>query len=426
MPSLNSSDDRPDHSGCGDAAGDTGASSARARSAYWRSLDDLQGSEDFRAWMHREFPSNADLLEGDDRRQFIKVMGASFALAGLGAAACRRIPEQHIVPYASRPQERIPGKPVHYASSLERGGVGQGVLVRSYDARPVKLEGNPDHSTTMGVCDSMTQSEVLRVYDPHRSRNVLRDGKPSTANEFETWMAEKAGTLGRNPFGTGSMAILAEASGSPSMARMRQELAAKYPQASWHEYEAIDGDGARIGTRTAFGSAHRVHPRLDRADVVVCLDADPLMTHPASNRLAGDWATKRRLESADPKKQELSRVYSVEGVLSVTGMNADDRMIVRPGDVAAVAAMLAKGLDVNVGSVDELAGSVKLDEIDARILEAMIRDLGDHRGSSVVLAGEGQPPVVHALAAAINESLGNVGRTVDYTADIAPDRIASI
>ena len=139
MPSLNPSDDRPEAGGCGDDR----PAPTPARRAYWRSLDDLRDTDDFRAWMHREFPSNADLLEGDDRRQFIKVMGASFALAGLGAAACRRIPEQKIVPYAARPQERIPGKPVEYASSLERGGVGLGVLVKSYDARPVKLEGTP-------------------------------------------------------------------------------------------------------------------------------------------------------------------------------------------------------------------------------------------------------------------------------------------
>ncbi|MEE2972753.1 MAG: Fe-S-cluster-containing hydrogenase, partial [Planctomycetota bacterium] len=385
-----------------------------------------QDTEDFRAWMHREFPSNADLLEGDDRRQFIKVMGASFALAGLGAAACRRIPEQKIVPNAARPQERIPVKPVEYASSLERGGVGLGVLVKSYDARPVKLEGNPDHPTTMGSCDPMTQSEVLRVYDPHRSRTVLKDGRPSSAAAFETWMSDHAGKLGRNAFGTGSIAVLSEASGSPSLIRMRQEFAKKFPQMQWHEWEPIDGDAGRAGTKLAFGAPHTAQPMLDRAEVVVCLDADPLNGGPTSTRLARDWATRRRLEASDPSGQTLSRVYAVEGVFSVTGMNADDRLPVRPSDVVAVAAAIAQGVEAGIDGVDQLASSLALEGVDAEILAAMIEDLRSNRGSSVVLAGEGQPPAVHALAAAINVALGNVGKTIAYTADPAPMRTASI
>ncbi len=422
MPSLNPSDDRSGGRGCGE---DRQAPASATRRAYWRSLDDLRDSEDFRAWMHREFPTDADLLEGDDRRQFIKVMGASFALAGLGLAACRRIPETHIVPYSARPAERIPGKPVHYASSVERGGVGQGVIVKSFDARPVKLEGNPDHPTSRGACDSITQSEVLRAYDPHRSRTVLDAGKASNAAAFEAWADERFGIALRQSKGAG-LAVLSEASGSPSVVRMRQAFEAAFPKATWHEYEAIDGDAARMGTELAFGAPHRAVPMLDKADVVVCLDADPLLTHPASNRLAKDWATKRRLDAADAAHQELSRVYAIEGSLSVTGMNADDRVIVRPGDVAAVAAKIAESTGVSAGGLAELGGTVTLGELDQRILDALVADLKSHRGSSVVLAGEGQPAAVHALAAAINVALGNVGRTVAYVAEAAPSRMASI
>ena len=420
MPSLNPSDDRS--GGCGE---DRPAPASTARRAYWRSLDDLRDTEDFRAWMHREFPTDADLLEGDDRRQFIKVMGASFALAGLGLAACRRIPETHIVPYSARPAERIPGKPVHYASSVERGGIGQGVIVKSYDARPIKIEGNADHPTTLGACDAITQSEVLRVYDPGRSRTVLKDGAASDAAAFDAWADQRFGIDLRRAKGAG-LAVLTEASGSPSVARMRQAFAEAFPKATWHEYEAIDGDGGRSGTELAFGAPHRAIPMLDKADVVVCLDADPLLTHPAANRLAKDWATRRRLNATDPSQQEISRVYAVEGVLSVTGMNADDRMVVRPGDVAAVAARIASAIGASANGLDALAGTVTLGELDQRILDAMIADLKAHRGSSVVIAGEGQPAAVHALAAAINVALGNVGSTVAYVADSSPSRLASI
>ena len=427
MPSLNQSDDRPKADGCASSIREGGeAPVVPARREYWRSLNDLQGSEDFRAWMHREFPSNADLLEGDDRRQFMKLMGASFALAGLGAAACRRIPEQKIVPYATRPQERIPGAFINYASSLERGGVGHGILVRSYDARPVKIEGNPDHPTTIGGCDAITQSEILALYDPHRSRQVLKDGNPSSAAEFESWFAKHAVDLGRAAVGPGSMAILSEASGSPSMARMREELAARFPEATWHEWEPIDGDGEREGTRMAFGAPHRGQQMLEKAEVVVCLDADPLHGHGNATRLSRDWAIRRRLDAQNASEQKLSRVYSVEGILSVTGIMADDRIPIRPGDVVAIAAALASRLGVKIDGVSDLAETRSLEGVDAEMFEAMVKDLDTFRGAGVIMAGEGQPPVVHALAAAMNVALGNVGKTVVYTADPGESRLASI
>ncbi len=421
MSSLNQGEERPGKTGCER----DDAPVVPARRAYWRSLDDLQDTEDFRAWMHREFPSDADLLEGEDRRQFMKVMGASFALAGLGAAACRRIPESVIVPYSARPAGRVPGNPVHFASACERGGVAKGLLIKTIDGRPIKLEGNPDHPTSVGACDAITQSGILEAYDPHRSRSVHRDGEASDASAFTTWADQRFGVDLRKAGGAG-LAILAESSGSPSMVRMRAEFMSAFPKATWHEWEPITGDAERAGTELAFGSPYRVHPMLDAADVVVCLDADPLATHPDASRLARDWASKRRLDADDPKDQQLSRVYAVEGVLSITGMNADDRMAVRNGDVAAVAASIARGLGVSMNGLEALAGTVALEGRNAEILEAMIRDLKAHPGKCVVMAGEGQPPAVHAMAAAINDALGNAGKTVAYTADAAPSRTASI
>ncbi|MCP4069845.1 MAG: TAT-variant-translocated molybdopterin oxidoreductase, partial [Phycisphaeraceae bacterium] len=421
MSSLNQGEERPEATGC--ERDDVPA--APARRAYWRSLDDLQDTEDFRAWMHREFPSDADLLAGEDRRQFMKVMGASFALAGLGVAACRRIPESHIVPYSARPAGRVPGNPVYFASACERGGVAKGVLIKSIDGRPIKLEGNPDHATSVGACDSITQSGILEAYDPHRSRSVHRDGEPSDASAFTTWSDQRFGIELRKSGGAG-LAILAEATGSPSMDRMRADFVAAFPKATWHEWEPITGDAERAGTELAFGASYRAHPMLDEADVVVCLDADLLSTHPNANRLARDWASTRRLDAADPADQQLSRVYAVEGVLSITGMNADDRMAVRNGDVAAVAASIALGLGVSMNGLEDLAGTATFEGRNAEILAAMIRDLKANPGKSVVTAGGGQPPAVHAMAAAINDALGNTGKTVTYTADSAPSRTASI
>ena len=410
--------------GCGS---DDRPASLPARRQYWRSLDDLQDTEEFRSWMHREFPSNADLLEGEDRRQFMKLMGASFALAGLGAAACRRIPEQYIVPYSARPAERIPGKPMHYATSVELGGIGLGVIVRSYDARPIKIEGNPDHPTSVGGCEAIPQSEILRVYDQNRSRTVLRDGVLSSAQAFETWIGD--GTTGK--LASGRVAVLAEVSGSPSVARMRQAFLEAHPTATWHEWKPAGSDGEHLGTEIAFGSPHRAQPMLENAEIIVCLDADPLHTHPAATRLSQDWATRRRLDAENPAEQTLSRMYSVEGVLSLTGMNADDRLVVRPGDVGALTAKLAKALGVDVPGIDELAAtiddpSLAFGELDTEVFAAMVKDLQENRGKSVLLAGETQPPAVHALVAAMNVALENVGKTVAYTADPKPDGQSSL
>ena len=368
--------------------------------------------------MHREFPSNADMLEGDDRRHFIKIMGASFALAGMGLAACRRIPETNIVPYANRPADRVPGKPVVYASALDVAGVGSGVLVKTVDGRPIKLEGNPDHPASLGACTASTQAAVLEVYDPHRARFVMHGGHESDAAAFgevinDTFLTAHAST------GGAGLAVLTEASSSPSLAAMRASFENRFPKATWTEWEPITGDNAREGTRAAFGAPRTVRSSLVHAKIIVCLDADPLGRDDASTRLSREWADNRRIDAADPSKQQLSRLYAVEGALSITGMMADDRLAMRPSDVGSIAAAIANHLGLE-------GGHATVGDDDKAIVEAMLADLDANHGSSIVMAGEGQPVAVHALVAAINEKLGNVGSTVTYATDVTPNRMQAL
>ena len=114
---------------------------------YWRSLADLEGSEEVRQFIENEFPEQAEELKSPlDRRRFMQLMGASLAFAGVaGAAGCRRWEEERIVPLSRRPNDYVPGVPNHYATAMELGGVATGLLVTSYEGRPVKVEGNPDH-----------------------------------------------------------------------------------------------------------------------------------------------------------------------------------------------------------------------------------------------------------------------------------------
>ena len=366
--------------------------------------------------MHREFPSNADLLEGNDRREFIKIMGASFALAGMGLAACRRIPETHIVPYSSRPANRTPGRPVEYASAVEIGGVGNGVLVRSFDGRPINLSGNPNHPVTMGGCEAVVQANVLQVYDPERSRFVMQGKSKKDAETFRSFATKRFQEDHRKNGGAG-IAVLADVTASPSQQRMQGEFMKAFPKARWFEWLATSNDNELEGTRMAFGAPQRVHPELKNADIIVCLDADPLMNHPAAAQLSRGWADGRRIDNPDPAKQTMNRMYSVEGVLTVTGMSADNRIAMNSMDISRVAAAIAAGVGMSGGKLASAAEELDLTEHQTKVVEAIISDLNSHKGRSVVLAGDRQPAEVHALVAAINQHLGNAGKTVLYMAE---------
>jgi MoCo/4Fe-4S cofactor protein with predicted Tat translocation signal len=399
----------PREGGCGCAS--TPAASESPSKIFWRSLDDKNGTDEFQRWRHNEFQEGAATATDDERRTFMKLMGASAALAGLAATGCRRLPEQHILPYAQRPDNRVPGTPVKYATAYELGGIGYGVLATSVDGRPIKLDGNPNHPTLRGSSDSITQARVLELYDTHRSRTLNDGGKASSMDAFRTWLATMP---------SDGLAVLAEPSSSPTLADMRGRLAKKFPSMKWFEWAPINDDAERAGTEIAFGKPMRAIWDLSKATgVVLSLDADFLLSHHGAVKNAREFAATRRIENPDPKQQTMSCLYVVESALTVTGMNADERVPVRSADVAAFAAMVAKQLGQNVpaavaSAVASLAGTLTLSETDTTILGKLVEGLQGARGRSLVIAGENQPAAVHALAAVLNEALGNVGSTVQY------------
>jgi MoCo/4Fe-4S cofactor protein with predicted Tat translocation signal len=424
MPPVNPTADAAPGCGGGPSPDADAPVAVRQGLAYWRSLEDRANSPEFRAFMEREFPEGADRLEGDDRRHFLRVMGASFALAGIGLTGCRRRPESTIVPYAARPADRTPGVPVHYATALEIGGVAGGFLVRSFDGRPIKIEGNPDHPYTLGGCESIAQASVLELYDPDRSRLMMRGGMPAGGDafaEFEAFVANRFGEALAASGGRG-LAVLSEAFSGPAMEAERRRFMRKFPQARWFEWEAFNDDQERAGLETAFGRPVRADLRLADAAVVVSLDADFLRPHPANLKWAREWAATRRVRGADPHEQTLSRLYAFEGVLSLTGAAADVRVPVRTDAVPAVAALLAESLGIEIAdaplreAIAARAAEAKamLGEKDLEIVAAAASDLAAARGRGVIVAGPRQPAAVHALAALLNERLGNAGETVVY------------
>jgi len=392
---------------------------------YWRSLEDLAGDPALRAFAEREFPEEADALSAPSRREFLKLMGASVALAGM--TACRRWPVEKIVPFAHRPEGYVPGEPVQFATAMDLAGSAIGLLVTSYDGRPIKIEGNPLHPSSLGGTDPLAQAAILELYDPDRSTTPLRF---SHGQEIAVSWEEARRFVGtlfrehRERKGRG-LAILSEASSSPTLLEIKRRLLEELPGARWYEWEPLSRDAAREGTALAFGKPYRSWLRLDRAERIVCLDADPLMTEPGAVRYARDFARGRR--GADGT---MNRLYAIEPALSITGANADHRLAVPHRMVAAVAGRIAaelflrRGVALPPGTEDLRPALERFASHPFRppLLEPIVEDLLAFRGRSVVLAGPGQPAEVHALVHLVNFALGNAGKTIAYAADPDPER----
>jgi MoCo/4Fe-4S cofactor protein with predicted Tat translocation signal len=375
---------------------------------YWRSLEELAETEEFHELLHREFPQHASVWPDPvSRRRFLQLMGASLAFAGL--SACTRQPSEKIVPYVRAPEEIIPGKPLFFATAVLLGGMATGVLVESHMGRPTKIEGNPQHPASLGATDAFAQAAVLTLYDPDRSQVVTNLGQISTWDTFLSVLPASL-ALQRVMKGVG-LRILTETVTSPTLAYQLQTLLNEFPAAKWHQYDPVGRDHGRAGARLAFGEYVETQYHFEKAEVILSLDADFLFSFPGSVRYTRDFASKRRVRAG---QTTMSRLYVVESTPSVTGSMADHRFPLRSTEIESFAWAVAQRVGAVAGGGQASGSSLP----DDHRVAAIARDLQQHRGSSVVVAGEGQPPVVHALAHAMNHALGNVGTTVVYTAPV--------
>jgi molybdopterin-containing oxidoreductase family iron-sulfur binding subunit len=386
---------------------------------YWRSLDELAQTPEFKEAVRREFPNDEwDRLPPATRRQFLKVMGASIAFAGL--TSCRW-PKEEIVPFASRPEGRTPGVAEQYATAMEIGGSAIGLLVTSVDGRPIKNEGNPNHPDSLGALPATAQADILQLYDPDRSQRLLyrQSGQDFVKNwdEFVSWTNDHLSKSGAG------LAVLAEPTSSPSMARLRRSFAETLPDSLWFEYQPISRDAEREGTAIAFGRPLRVHPDPSRAKVIACFDADPFFDHPAAIPLARQFAETRR-----PSAAGISRLWVAEPAFTITGGQADHRRAVPRSGIPKLLAMVARELvaglhlELPERAVNLEAAYGSADAGGDEFVTGLAADLMAHRGAGVILVGPGQAPEVHALAAVLNEGLGAVGATLYYTEDPTPER----
>jgi molybdopterin-containing oxidoreductase family iron-sulfur binding subunit len=422
----------------------------------WRSAEDLADTSDFRDWMEKEFPAGASELsraEGEDaetaggetRRTFLKIMGASLALAGAATVpGCRR-PDHKILAYSKEvPEEIIPGKPLFYATSMPRpDGGAEGLLVETHEGRPTKIEGNPLHPTNRGKCSTWALASIMALYDPDRLnspifKNPARGKLLATWDDFRAWASDHFA-----PYQNGGqgLAFVVGKVASPTRRALAAKLKAKYPKAIWVDYSPADSRGSIDGTRAAFDAPMREVLNISKANtkVIVSLDRDFLYHEPAELENSRNFAKSREVITTS---DDMTRLYMVESAFSITGGQADHRLAMAPSRISAFAVELAKFLLPKLGDAKgaALSNAVAAVAVPAgddmgpsakRYLEECAKDLLDapNRGKTLLLAGPTQPPAVHALVAAINHALGNIGNSISYvplTDDEAADSRGNI
>ncbi|WP_448102135.1 4Fe-4S dicluster domain-containing protein [Luteibacter jiangsuensis] len=348
---------------------------------FWRALDELVTDPAGRGLLAAAWPALAELEPALDRRGFLRLLGASLAFAGL--AACSGPPPEHIVPQVGRNGRTVP-RSARYATALATGADVAGVVVTLQDGRPVKIDGNPRHPATLGGSDACMQAAVLDLWDPARSDAPRRDGTPSSWAAFEGEAAALRQEFGERGEG---LRILSGEVLSPTLARQRDALLARYPAARWHVHEPVRGRPSDVS------------PDLSKARTIVALDADPLGRFPGHLRHARDFTAMRGDTNAMP------RLYAIEPSPSLTGRNADHAWPVAAGALPAIAAGLASALGVHADAPD-------LDTLTRERIATIAEDLRANAGASLVLAGPYQPSAVHDLVRAMNAMLGNEGKTV--------------
>lgn len=382
---------------------------ARNGRRYWRSLEEVAASPAAREWLEGEFPPGGEEAPaGLDRRDFLKLMAASLALAGLNG--CTKPIMKEIVPYVEQPEGLVLGKPLYYATAMPLNGFGAGMLVKSREGRPIKADGNPRHPSSLGGSSVWMQACLLDLYNPDRAQMVTQAGVPSSWGLF-LGALNQALTAPRQKHGDG-LRILTGTVTSPTLGAQLEELTRRFPEARWHQYEPINQDNPLAGSRGAFGRYLTTHCDFEKAKTVFALDSDFLYTPPERLRHTRQFTNGRRVAARGP---EMNRLYALEGTPSLTGAMADHRLALSSTELEAAARYLGRALGLPSEAATLASGATAF-------LDEAARDLRTHAGQSVVTVGQFQPPPLHEWAARMNCVLGNVNSTVHYTipAEVRP------
>ena len=373
---------------------------------YWRSLDELAGTPGFKAQLEREFPEGASNLDGVDRRHFMKIMAASFALGGVGLAGCRR-PEKFILPYGKSVEGAIPGLPSYYATAMPMRKWAVPLLAETHQGRPTKLEGNPSYTPHGGSASLIAQASILDLYDPDRATTHTKAGAALRREQVDQLLAGIAQNYAAGQ--GGGLAFLAEESSSPTRRRMVAAVRAKFPRAIWAEFEPVTDEPPVAGAQAAFGAAVKPLYNFAKAKRIVSIDADFLQSEAGSLYYARAFSNGRRVaKKGDP----MNRLYMAESGLTLTGTMADHRLRLSSSQMLAFAAKLTSAVYPQAG--EALAPHAEAPTIPQKWIDECAADLVANRGESVVVAGAHLPPEIHALVHGINSAIGAVGETVTF------------
>lgn len=374
---------------------------------YWRSLEEAAGHPEFARLMAEEFPGAEGWADASvNRRRVLQVMAACVALAtvnGCGPEKSRK----RLLPYVQEPEGLVPAVPRMYASAVTFGGYAEGVLVKHYMGRPIKIEGNPDHPASLGATSHWSQASILSLYDPERSQLPLRRGQAASEEEFVSALVERRATWLQN-HGQG-LRILTGSVTSPTLVAQLQALLHSFPEARWHQWEAIGRDTVADGARQAFGRPLDAILHVDQADVILAVGSDALSSAPGHLRYAREFASKRRVAETHGR---MSRLYAIECTPTLAGSVADHRLVLPPEEIVRALASLAVALKAAPEGFAPAA---------SQWLAAVARDLTAHQGAALVHVGPELPAEAHVLGHAINEALGSRGRTVEMIEPVAAD-----
>ena len=377
------------------------------RPKIWRSLAELENSPGFETVLRREFPRGADVYEesGLTKRDFMKLLGASMSLAGIGLVGCRR-PEAYVVPFNKGVEWTIPGKFLFYATAMPLRQGAMPLIVSTVDGRPTKIEGNPLHPFSNGGTDAFAQASILDLYDPNRSKTIKENGVAARSEAFDNLLK----SLSTSPEG---MAFLVERKNSPTRDRLRAELEGKFPGMIWCEYEPLGTTLTHEAVSAGFGQGVRLLPNFQQANVIVALDSEFLNQSDKGVGFAHGFFQRR---SPDQKGTPMNRLYVVENHFTGTGGLADHRYRCKASLIGEFARQLAGHVSASTGdsalaSVVEASPKTET-SFDEAWLSACANDLLANRGQSIVFVGEQQPVWVQVLGYAINQALGNIGATI--------------
>ncbi|QYK52224.1 MAG: TAT-variant-translocated molybdopterin oxidoreductase [Fimbriimonadaceae bacterium] len=373
---------------------------------FYKGLEQYEAPELVESWAEDEFPDRKSLASGVDRRDVLKMIGGAALTAAL--TGCRFQAPRKIVPFVQQPEGAIAGTRKHYATCAFKDGYALAVVADQVDGRPVRIDGNPLHPSTMGGLDSQTMAEILNLYDPDRLQSPRHLNSPISWIDSILKIEEALNQAGN---GAG-IAVLSETVNSPTLARLGAEMKKKYPGMRWFQYEPAHRDNQREGSMLATGSDQISVYNFGEADVIVSIDADPVMRGPASLNYARQIGSRR---IPDANGNGMSRIYAFESHPNAFGITADHRRRIKPSQTLALVQAIASQLG--------FGGSAAVPQgVDAKAVETAVKDLRANMGRGVLIAGAHLPPQVHAAVMALNSAMGSVGigKPVEYRANPNP------